>query len=785
MPYTKGYLNYIFILDQLKVNSKGIGQRYRMTRTGNRHRINRRRGFTFRTFGDFLRGRGNRHVVRPRFSDKSVDDGRKPRIEKPEPAPPVQPDLNIEDVNLNILSNSKEHHTNEYSITENGRHLIVRRGQHFDISIEFNKKYDPKTDDLKLVFLAGDDPRQTKGTRISLILSDRDVDKKWGAWIRKNEEKMLSVRINTPPTCYVGVWKLQVETIKKADNKNIIFEYTHDQVIYVLFNPWCEDDQVYQPDNSLLEEYVLNDTGKIYVGNRKQIHGRKWNFGQFEENVLDCALYMLDNNVYSWTIRGDPVKMSRKLSAVTNDDVLVGNWSGDYEGGKSPLHWVGSVAILNEYFKTKKPVCYGQCWVFSGLLTTLCRSLGIPARSVTNFASAHDCDGSISIDSYFDESGEPIEELNEDSVWNFHVWNDVWMSRPDLPNGYGGWQAVDATPQELSDGIYQCGPAPLEAIKRGEVYLPYDTPFVFAEVNADRVNWQVEDNDELTNIGINKSSVGVRMSTKIPKGKPLGHYEFFSYDRQREDVTDQYKYKEGSEEERTAVIRANQDSTKKGLYDEGKQSDVDFELMDKEMVPYGNDFELILKINNKSDAQRTISGCLCTSSMYYTGVPASKVKMLSINREQIPAKSSKELSLKVTFDEYYESLVDQCHMKMSCMCKVMETKHIYVDQDTFRLVKPEITIKVPSTGKVGEKIKADLSFTNPLPCALTKCELTVEGPGLQDTIVTPQSIVKSKQTFMMTIEFLPRKTGTKDLIVSFNSKELAMVEGSCEITIAE
>jgi hypothetical protein len=67
--------------------------------------------------------------------------------------------------------------------------------------------------------------------------------------------------------------------------------------------------------------------------------------------------------------------------------------------------------------------------------------------------------------------------------------------------------------------------------------------------------------------------------------------------------------------------------------------------MDKETVPYGNDFELILKINNKSDAQRTISGCLCTSSMYYTGVPASKVKMLSINREQIPAKSSKSCLL--------------------------------------------------------------------------------------------------------------------------------------------
>ena len=35
---------------------------------------------------------------------------------------------------------------------------------------------------------------------------------------------------------------------------------------------------------------------------------------------------------------------------------------------------------------------------------------------------------------------------------NFHVWNDCWMARPDLPTGYGGWQAIDATPQETSDG---------------------------------------------------------------------------------------------------------------------------------------------------------------------------------------------------------------------------------------------------------------------------------------------------------------------------------------------
>lgn len=38
---------------------------------------------------------------------------------------------------------------------------------------------------------------------------------------------------------------------------------------------------------------------------------------------------------------------------------------------------------------------------------------------------------------------------------NFHCWNEVWMERRDLPTGYGGWQIIDATPQEESSGIYQ------------------------------------------------------------------------------------------------------------------------------------------------------------------------------------------------------------------------------------------------------------------------------------------------------------------------------------------
>lgn len=79
------------------------------------------------------------------------------------------------------------------------------------------------------------------------------------------------------------------------------------------------------------------------------------------------------------------------------------------------------------------------------------------------------------------------------------MWNEIWCTRKDLPGEkYDGWQVVDATPQERSFELYQLGPAPVKAVKDGEIYVGVDTGFVFAEVNADYVVWSIaEDEDGL------------------------------------------------------------------------------------------------------------------------------------------------------------------------------------------------------------------------------------------------------------------------------------------------
>lgn len=86
------------------------------------------------------------------------------------------------------------------------------------------------------------------------------------------------------------------------------------------------------------------------------------------------------------------------MNSNIDNGVVAGRWSGYYKGGTPPTWWTGSQKILQEYYKTKKPVKYGQCWVYAGVLTTICRTLGIPCRPVTNYLSAYDTDTDIETD---------------------------------------------------------------------------------------------------------------------------------------------------------------------------------------------------------------------------------------------------------------------------------------------------------------------------------------------------------------------------------------------------
>jgi transglutaminase 1 len=383
-------------------------------------------------------------------------------------------------VDLRVKENSIQHHTILYEqidhvnpLNPTGPSMVLRRGEFLNIVIHLRLPYNKQTDKIRLEFSYGARPQVGKGTLIYLpITKDRDSfgrdPSKWDARVVRVDGNQLSVQINLPANIAVGVWRFRVST--KLAGSRTIKTYSVKEALYVIFNAWSKDDAVYLSREDARQEYVLNDVGKIYIGSHAKPRGRKWIYGQFQESVLPAVIFMLDKTRLDVVGRSNVVKVARAVSAMVNshDDngLLVGNWSGNYGDGLAPWQWTGSATILEKYLQSGgEPVKFGQCWVFAGVTTTALRTLGIPARTVSNFVSAHDTDDSLTVDKFFSEKGDPISDVNSDSIWNFHVWSDAWMARADLPPGYGGWQAVDATPQETSMGMYQMGPASLEARK--------------------------------------------------------------------------------------------------------------------------------------------------------------------------------------------------------------------------------------------------------------------------------------------------------------------------------
>ncbi|KAK3086357.1 hypothetical protein FSP39_017356 [Pinctada imbricata] len=631
----------------------------------------------------------------------------------------------------------------------------------------------------------GTNPKPGKGTHVQCLLSTVANANGWAVILtgRLQRKTEAVVAITTPPDCIVGDWKLTIENVVQEGGKPVNYKYEIKTPIYVLFNPWCKEDDVYFDSRDLLEEYLLNDSGVIFNGNYKQIGAKPWFYGQFEDQVLEAALFCVQRGFsgrYGHQM-ADPVRVN------SNDDngVLVGRWSEPYVGGKSPMTWNGSVAILRQYLQNRKPVKFGQCFVFAGIVTTICRALGIACRTVSNFASAHDLDGSVTVDIYWDtQSGSVLKDIS-DQIWNFHCWNDVWMRRKDLPSGYGGWQTIDATPQERSEGMFQLGPTSLRAVREGKCELPHDGPFLFAEVNGDKINWGKSTDGQWYILNLDKTAIGKKISTKLPDGKPVRSI-VNSLDVIRQDITDEYKYPDESERERHAVIAASRASLRKNnVYNNEKQQDVKITgFRDRDWILIGRNFSVDLMVKNTSFQRRTLEGKIICETITYTGEWQAIIKEHSFNTV-IGPNAEGEVSMQVRASDYLDRLTEHASMKVSAMLKVLETGQVESWQDDFLLRKPELNLEVSSEKVfVGKPFECRVSFTNPLSRRpLTGCSITIEGPGLDSELDYPLGVIEADREWAAILSLTPSKPGRRQITVNFNSDQIRDINGATDVFV--
>ncbi|XP_032897500.1 protein-glutamine gamma-glutamyltransferase 2-like [Amblyraja radiata] len=658
--------------------------------------------------------------------------------------------------------NNQEHRTDEIT----SRKLIVRRGQPFQIALQlYSDEHIIDHNNIVFTVETGPKPSEASGSKVLFKLSSINP-KQWSGQVVSSTGTRLVLSLYSPANAKIGRYNLSV--LSPSGYQYTLFSLGE---FILLFNPWCPEDEVFLNSEEQRQEYVMNEDGILYNGESRQIEGRPWFFGQFEEEVVDICLQILDKNLKflqnpakDVICRNDPVYISRVVTAMVNcaDDkgVLSGKWSQPYSGGEYPWTWNGSVPILQKWYKGRcQPVRYGQCWVFAAVACTVLRCLGIPARVVTNFNSAHDSNGNLILDQEIDESGRPC---GGESVWNFHVWLEGWMARNDLKSGYDGWQVLDPTPQEKSQGIYCCGPAPVKAIKEGAVEMKYDVPFIFAEVNADIVTWICSRDGTKKKAAVKTKHVGQFISTKR-----CGSND-------REDITNEYKFPEGSQRERQIFNEAQMRNNLELPQEEKLQ----VQMEGDDSISHGSDIRAQVNITNNSSQSMVCKLQLNAQILQYTGSPEKQILALCVDEVTVQANDVATVPFNVPFSEFGHDLKNHRMIKMIAVAIDKRSSENALAMKDITVTNPQVVVKVLGEPILNRELNAEISFLNPLSVTLYNCIFTIEGLGLiAGWERIRQEEIKPNHVFAINIRFTPTKAGLRKLSVDFDCNRMMDVKG--------
>ncbi len=290
--------------------------------------------------------------------------------------------------------NAKAHHTEELTLhrVNKDNRLVARRGQSFDLVVTVPAALGSESFAQQIVFAIGKRPVPNVGSKPlrkdSWCVRYVAVEPIKGDTLHMN----INMQLQLPLSASVGTFSISIAG--EGLRARVL------GTIMILFNPWHPMDDVYMPSEELLKEYVTLPYSHVFTGDvldpgLEGIQSHAWNFHQAE--VLAIVLGLIVDNLPDSAHRKDPRQVARALTHIleaTSDHptgVLMGRWDGIYDDGTKPSAWMGSRAVYFRFRDSSRSTArYAQCWVFAGVLVSALRAIGIPARPVTVFRSAHD-----------------------------------------------------------------------------------------------------------------------------------------------------------------------------------------------------------------------------------------------------------------------------------------------------------------------------------------------------------------------------------------------------------
>jgi hypothetical protein len=340
------------------------------------------------------------------------------------------------------------------------------------------------------------------------------------------------IRVFVPNQAPVGLWKVYASVLlnnggtwvvsaKQGDNEN-----STEGELAILFDPYRETEETFLGAEDRL---VYHNSSQVAVINNFQ-DPVNWKLRQYTAPVAVATLQYV-SHVLTPAQRVDAVNVARALVTMVPGDNA--GRPGTFHAGILKGNWARTVTVLEKikalnknadvgqifltYWRNgRQPAEFGQCWMLAPSLAAPLRTMGIPSRIVeARYARGSNgvLGAAIGKDSDYDgilrDCWTWVPPLHprpfsraivrdqacvanrpgyRDRDWNYHVWTEAFLSRPDLPAAYSSpsWQALDAStniefigPSFQPPSYVQIGPASLPAMAAGQfgADIGYETKY--------------------------------------------------------------------------------------------------------------------------------------------------------------------------------------------------------------------------------------------------------------------------------------------------------------------
>ncbi|XP_008845065.1 erythrocyte membrane protein band 4.2 [Nannospalax galili] len=626
--------------------------------------------------------------------------------------------LGIKSCDFQAAKNNEEHHTRDIS----SQHLFVRRGQSFIITLNFRAPvhtFLPTLKKVALIAQTGDQPSKTNKTRAIFPISSLGDQKGWSARVEERGAQYWTISVTTPADAVIGYYSLLLRVSGRR-------QYTLGQFT-LLFNPWNREDAVFLQNEAQRREYLLNQNGLIYLGTANCIQEEPWDFGQFERNIMDLSLDLLsvDKHVEEWN---QPVHVAcvlgTLLHALKKKSILPTPQSQDTQEETLLYKRRGSAPILRQWLTGQgRPVYEGQAWVLAAVACTVLRCLGIPARVVTTFASAQGTAGGLLVNEYYNEEGLQNGESQRGRIWIFQTSVECWMNRPDLSQDYDGWQILYSRASSRGGVLGSCDLIPVRAVKEGDLQLAPAVSDLFAAVNASCVVWKCCEDGKLELTNSNTKYVGNNISTKGVGSDRC------------EDITQNYKYPEGSLQEKEVLERVWKEKMKH-MKDNGvrppscEPADPLYLFLEApSSFPLGGDGQLSVTLANPTDQEKEVHLAIGAQAMYYNGVLAAE---LWRQKRSLRLRANQALRITTSLSSSYfeRTPPENSFLRLTAMATHSDSSLSCFAQEDMAICRPHLAIEMPETTKQYQPLTVLVSIHNSLDSPMKNCTISIFGRGL-------------------------------------------------------